>query len=101
MQLHDQPSLSHLEWKYLRTPDIVLCMAAKKNRKRQSRRVVPEIHEIDTIHFQASRRRDELLEDARELKAAGKIRQARELLKQAKAIQRQLRAFEQEIRQGH
>ena len=48
--------------------------------------------------MEASRRRDELLEEVRALQAAGKIRQAKQLFKRAQEVRQRLTAFEEEFR---
>jgi hypothetical protein len=45
------------------------------------------------FHFQASRRRDEILEEAKGLQVAGRIPEARQLLKRAKKLQKHLKAL--------
>jgi hypothetical protein len=66
-------------------------MAAKTTRK-------PDIQEIFALHLRGSQRLDELLEECRELKAAGKVAAARAVFKQAEEIQTGLRALEAEVR---
>jgi hypothetical protein len=69
-------------------------VAAKhKSKDRSSPHERPYNWAISAFHFQASRRRDEILEEAQALEAAGKIRNARKLLKQARDIARHLRAL--------
>lgn len=81
-------------------PHILYTVAAKnKSKGRPSRDSGPPgPHEIVLLHMEASRRRDELLEEARELQSAGKIREARRLLAQAEAIHEHLTALENECR---
>jgi len=45
------------------------------------------------FHFQTSRRRDEILEEAKGLQVTGRIPEARQLLKQAKKLQKHLKAL--------
>jgi hypothetical protein len=57
-----------------------------------------EVQDLFRLHLQASRRRDELLDEALILKAAGDIREARRLLREAKTIQMWLRSLEEDVR---
>jgi hypothetical protein len=45
------------------------------------------------FHFQTSRRRDEILQEAKGLQVAGKIPEARQLLRRAKELQKHLKAL--------
>jgi hypothetical protein len=61
------------------------------NTKQTSRAMPPlrdstDIREVLSFHFLASRRRDDMLDEANSLEAAGKIPEARERLKQAEEI---------------
>lgn len=50
------------------------------------------------LHVVASKHRDDLLEEVRRLRAAGKIREAKRAFKAAETIQKQLFALEKEFR---
>jgi hypothetical protein len=63
-----------------------------------SERAQPDILEMIALHDEASRRRAELLKEARALEAAGKKRVARKLLRVAEEIQLRLRALEDQCR---
>jgi hypothetical protein len=74
---------------------------AAKNKPRRAADVSargPDVQEVFGMQLRASQRRDELLEEARELQAAGKIRQARAVEKRAGQIQQLIGALEQENR---
>jgi hypothetical protein len=58
----------------------------------------PNIQKIFALHFEASPGRDELIEEVRASKAAGKIGAARAATEQADAQQRNT-AFEYDVRQ--
>jgi hypothetical protein len=58
----------------------------------------PDVQDLFGLHFQASRRVDEILEEVQELQSAGKIPEAKALLKHAEGIQQGLRALEAEVR---
>lgn len=58
----------------------------------------PDVQDIFGLHLEASKHRDELLEEARALQIAGKIREARKKLKHAQEIQHRLTALETEVR---
>jgi hypothetical protein len=76
-------------------------MGAKTRRTHQTSstsRDSTEVQDIFRLHQQASRRRDELLDEVLILKAAGDIREARRLLREAKTIQMWLRSLEEEVR---
>jgi hypothetical protein len=81
---------------------ILAGMAAKN--KKISRAVTPLSHEdrdlndLLGLHFQASRRVEEVLEEAREMRSAGRIADARRLMMHAAGIQQGLRALEAEVR---
>jgi soluble cytochrome b562 len=75
-------------------------MAAKN--KRQGRRDQSprafDFQDVFGLHFQASRRVDELLEEVQQLKAEGKIHEAHAALQQAERIKDGIRALEREVR---
>jgi aryl-alcohol dehydrogenase-like predicted oxidoreductase len=73
---------------------------AAKNKKISSAapRVTREDSDLLGLHFQASRRVEEVLEQVEELKSAGKIAEARVMLMHAQGIQQGLRALEAEVR---
>jgi hypothetical protein len=76
-------------------------MAAKS--KKISRATPPvtredsDLQNLLGLHFQASRRVEEVLEQVEELKSAGKIAEARVMLLHAQGIQQGLRALEAEV----
>jgi hypothetical protein len=70
----------------------------KSKARRWSLQDLPAIRDVFALHFQASRRRDEILEEAEGLQVTGKTREARKLLKQAKGIQKHLKALENNCR---
>jgi hypothetical protein len=51
-----------------------------------------------TTHFRASQHRDELLEEALELRRAGRIREARSVEKRAAQVEQLVGALEAEVR---
>jgi aryl-alcohol dehydrogenase-like predicted oxidoreductase len=57
-----------------------------------------DLQDLIGLHFQASRRVEEVLEQVEELKSAGKITEARVMLMHAQGIQQGLRALEAEVR---
>lgn len=57
-------------------------------------------HELSGLHFQASRRIDEIIEQVRDLQSAGKPRQVKTLLKQVAGIKKGLRALEAHVRKS-
>jgi hypothetical protein len=65
-----------------------------KNKRRQ------DLQEILSLHLEACRQRDGLLEQVRELKAVGKIKEARVLLKTAEFVEAHVAALEDECRQA-
>ena len=73
-------------------------MGAKTRRTHQISSHSAEVQDIFRLHLQASRRRDELLDEVLVLKAAGAIREARRLLREAKTIQMWLRSLEEDVR---
>jgi hypothetical protein len=56
-----------------------------------------DIRRIATIHAEASAHREELLEDARQLLAQGRIREAKRLMKMAEKLHLQLAALERQM----
>ena len=74
---------------------------AMDTNNKQSSRSMPahpdkaDIREVLSFHFQASRRRDAIIDEANSLHRAGNIREARERLKQAQEIQTLIRTLEQ------
>jgi hypothetical protein len=69
-------------------------MATKnKSNGRSSFHPSPGIRDMFAFHFQTSRRRDEILEEAKGLQVAGRIPEARQLLKRAKKLQKHLKAL--------
>jgi hypothetical protein len=85
----------------------MLCrmVANKKPPKRDRRRTLghtaSDVHQIVALHVQATQARDELLEQARTLQAAGLIRDARAALNAAEAIQQRLTELETHVRRPH
>jgi hypothetical protein len=77
-------------------------MAAKnKNKSRTVTAVCREdadLQDLLGLHFQASRRADEVEEQIQELRSAGKLQEARAMQMHADAIQQGLRALEAEVR---
>ncbi|MGH8139853.1 MAG: hypothetical protein ACREVV_16880 [Steroidobacteraceae bacterium] len=57
-----------------------------------------DIRAIFSLHHQASKLRDDLLEEVYQLRIAGKLREARQRLKAAEGIQQRLTALEMEVR---
>jgi hypothetical protein len=74
-------------------------MAAKNKSKSRPAPAspMPDQEEILALHRRATKRRDELLEDVRELKAAGKRKKAKVMLREAQTIQEWLGALEAEV----
>jgi hypothetical protein len=56
-----------------------------------------DIRRIISLHAEASQHRDELLEEARELLAAGNVREAKRLMRTAAEIHSQLNALETQM----
>jgi hypothetical protein len=79
-------------------------MAAKN--KRANRAATSEaagtagVHKTADMHFRAVDHRDELLEEARALMAAGKVREARAVEKRAGQVEQLVSALEADIRSG-
>jgi hypothetical protein len=76
-------------------------MAAKNKNSHATPRVSREdsdLQDLLGLHFQASRRMEEVLEQAEELRLAGKLAEARTLMMHAEGIQQGLRALEAEVR---
>ena len=69
-------------------------MVAKKKRTQRGKQA------IVSLHLEARRRHDELLEEAQNLQAAGKVREARVVLKTAEFMQAHLAALEEEQQHG-
>jgi hypothetical protein len=70
-------------------------MATKNSSKSRPRlRALRDIHDTFGLHFQGSRRREEILEHASALQAAGNVRDARKLMKQAQELEKHLKALE-------
>jgi hypothetical protein len=57
-----------------------------------------DLQDLLGLHFQASRRVEEVLEQVEELRLAGRFAEARTLQMHAKGIQQGLRALEAEVR---
>jgi hypothetical protein len=57
-----------------------------------------DLHDLLGLHFQASRRAEEVEEQIQELRSAGKLPEARALQMHADGIQQGLRALEAEVR---
>lgn len=77
-------------------------MAAKNKRPRRATaldRSESGLLAATPLDLRASHRHDDLLEEARHLQAAGKIREARAVEKRAAQIDRLIGALETEIRQ--
>jgi hypothetical protein len=102
---------------YVRTPDSGLprcwlfpwerysqSMAAKNKIKSRTippvRREDSDLRDLMGLHFQASRRVEEVLEQIQELRSAGKLPEALALQMHAKGIQQGLRALEAEVRRA-
>jgi hypothetical protein len=74
--------------------DYPRAMATKnKSNGRASFHPSPGIRDMFALYFQASRRREEILEEAKGLQVAGKIPEARQLLKRARKLQKHLKAL--------
>jgi hypothetical protein len=61
-------------------------------------RVAPDIREIFGLHLRDSQRLKHLDEEAAELRASGKIGQARQVMAQTAEVRRCLAALEREVR---
>jgi hypothetical protein len=57
-----------------------------------------DFRRLVNLHVEASQHREELLEEARQLRAAGKIREARRLMRTAEELHSQLQALEAQVR---
>jgi hypothetical protein len=57
-------------------------------------------HKTADLHFRAAHHREELLEEARALMAAGKVREARAVEKRAGQVEQLVGALEADIRSG-
>lgn len=79
-------------------------MAAKN--KRANRAATSEVagasgaHKTADLHFRAAHHREELLEEARSLLAAGRVREARAVEKRAGQVEQLVGALEADIRSG-
>ena len=76
-------------------------MATKKKNSHATPPVSREdsdLQDLLGLHFQASRRMEEVMEQVAELRSAGKIAEARTMLMHAEGIQQGLRALEAEVR---
>jgi hypothetical protein len=76
-------------------------MAAKNKNSHASPPVSREdsdLRDLLGLHFQASRRMEEVLEQVEELRLAGRFAEARTLQMHAEGIQQGLRALEAEVR---
>jgi hypothetical protein len=60
----------------------------------------PAGHDSVDLHLRASHHREDLLEEARSLMAAGRIREARAVEKRASQVEQLVGALETEIRSG-
>jgi hypothetical protein len=58
----------------------------------------PDVDEISGTHLRASQHREELLEEARALRAAGRIREARGVEKRAAQVDQLLGALEADVK---
>jgi hypothetical protein len=63
-----------------------------------SRSELADIPDLLGLHFQASRRMEEVLEQIQELRSAGKLAEARALQMHADGMSRGIRAIEAEVR---
>jgi len=54
----------------------------------------PDMHEVLRLHIECSMRRNELIEECRRLRDAGRTRKARRALKRAEEIEERLRDLE-------
>ena len=79
-------------------------MAAKNKRANRASASeaarIPGTHKATDLHFRASHHREELLEEARALMAAGKVREARAVEKRAGQVEQLVGALEADIRSG-
>jgi hypothetical protein len=78
-------------------------MAAKTNRRDRDMTCgatapSPDLQRAFGTHFRASQHRDGLLEEAHELRRAGRIREARSIEKRAAQVEQLVGALEAEIR---
>jgi hypothetical protein len=73
-------------------------VAAKNKRPSHSRAPGGGAHDSVGLHLRASQHRDELLEEAKELQAAGRIREARAVEKRAAQVEQLVGALETEVR---
>ena len=80
-------------------------MAAKNKRATRAATAdaaapAPGTHKTADLHFRASHHREELLEEARALMAAGRVREARAVEKRAGQVEQLVGALESDIRSG-
>jgi hypothetical protein len=79
-------------------------MAAKNKRANRAATdaaaPAPGTHKTADLHLRASHHREELLEEARALMAAGKVREARAVEKRASQVGQLVGALESDIRSG-
>ncbi|MDB6161979.1 MAG: hypothetical protein JWO04_5685 [Gammaproteobacteria bacterium] len=79
-------------------------MAAKNKRTNRAATSeagrTPGEHTTTDLHLRASHHREELLEEARALMAAGRVREARAVEKRAGQVEQLVGALESDIRSG-
>jgi hypothetical protein len=73
-------------------------MAAKNKRSSLPRTPASGAHDSVGLHMRAAQHRDDLLEEAKELQAAGKIREARAVERRAAQVEQLVGALETEVR---
>jgi hypothetical protein len=73
---------------------------AARNKRTRSPDPSEESRDSFGLYARASRHRDDLLEEARELQAAGRIREARAVEKRASQVTQLVEALESETRAG-
>ena len=73
-------------------------MAARNKPSNRPRSLENAAHDSVGLYFRAAQHRDELLDEARELQAAGKIREARAVEKRAAQVEQLVGALETEVR---
>jgi hypothetical protein len=76
-------------------------MAAKNKRPTRATgldRTGSDVRDVSGLQLRASHHRDELLDEARTLRAAGKIRESRAVEKRAGLVEQLLGAIESELR---
>ena len=72
-------------------------VAAKNKRSGYPRAPANVTHDSVSLHLRAAQHRDELLEEAKELQAAGRIREARAVEKRAAQVEQLVGALETEV----